>query len=596
MFENAIEINNLGKMYKLFQRPSSKILNALGIDKLFFWQKNSYREFWALRELNLNVRKGERLGIIGRNGAGKSTLLKIIAGNVTPTEGEIKVQGRIQALMELGTGFHPEFTGRQNIKASLSYQGIDVKKILAMEEEIIDFAELDEFIDQPVKTYSAGMYSRLAFSVATAVEPEILIIDEVLGAGDAYFTGKCIERMRKLTDASGATVLFVSHDLGSVQSLCDRVIWVNRGVICAEGNPLTVIKQYSAEVRRDEEIRLKTRDLKISKKYASLLDRDQDIYQSYLFRFVGIDGAHPGLKHKIRFIGLKCNQEIIGTIEPGAPMDNNPDQRNYLLDEPGYMDWGPAGKDEIGHFRPYGNFNGKFAHAPFEFSVPKSYLHLEKMTLEIKGDFLEPIGVELFIPDSNKYERIGIVEEYLGCREFVLQLNNSTEKDIQKTVCVKEQEINDIDEYGTKQAVITNTRLLNIEGNEVKTLFCNEPFRVVVEYEAKKPLLNPIFVFCIYSPAGICISQWITSSKDLGIEIVEGKGNVIFEGDDLLIGRGAYIASVAIFKHFDISGIEPEAYHLLDRCIHFQISDRNEIDRTDYGVCRQPVRVTHYVQ
>ena len=218
MTELAIKIYNLGKMYKLYNNPADKVMDAFGVNHLLFWKKTYYQEFWALRGLDLEVKKGERLGIIGRNGAGKSTLLKIITGNVSPTEGTVEVKGRVQALMELGTGFHPEFTGRQNIRASLAYQGMSQSVISEKEEEIIDFSELEDFIDQPIKTYSAGMYARLAFSTATSVQPEILIIDEVLGAGDAYFAGKCVERMKKLTEQSGATVLFVSHDLGSVQS------------------------------------------------------------------------------------------------------------------------------------------------------------------------------------------------------------------------------------------------------------------------------------------------------------------------------------------------------------------------------------------
>jgi len=180
-------------------------------------------------------------------------------------------------LLELGTGFHPEFSGRENIQSYLAYQGLSPKEIEAREEEIIDFSELEEFIDQPLKAYSAGMYARLAFSTATVIEPEILIIDEILGAGDAYFSGKCVERMNRITNDSGATVLFVSHDLSSVQALCDRVIWVNRGRIKRDGEPLSVIKEYMALVRREEEIRLRARDLRVSKKQALLLESQKDI-------------------------------------------------------------------------------------------------------------------------------------------------------------------------------------------------------------------------------------------------------------------------------------------------------------------------------
>lgn len=255
MSDVVIRLHKLGKMYRLYHRPVDKILDALGINHWLFWRKNYYRPFWALRDLNLEVRRGERVGLIGRNGAGKSTLLRLISKAVTPTEGECTVVGAVQALMQLGTGFHPEFTGLQNIQASLAYHGLTERQIGATTGDIIDFAELHEFIDQPVKTYSAGMYARLAFAVATSIEPEILIIDEILGAGDAYFYGKCVARMKQLTVDKGATVLFVSHDLPSVMALCDRALWIKSGRIVADGEPLKIVQAYYAEVQREENLR-----------------------------------------------------------------------------------------------------------------------------------------------------------------------------------------------------------------------------------------------------------------------------------------------------------------------------------------------------
>jgi ABC-type polysaccharide/polyol phosphate transport system ATPase subunit len=256
MSDAVIRLNNIGKMYRLYRRPVDKVLDALGVNRLLFWRRDYYRSFWALRGLNLEIGRGERVGLIGRNGAGKSTLLRIIANAALPTEGERSVQGRIQALMQLGTGFHPEFTGFQNIRAALSYHGLSETLISPLVDDIVDFAELREFIDQPVRTYSAGMYARLAFAVATSVEPEILIIDEILGAGDAYFYGKCVERMRRLTANNRTTVLFVSHDLSSVLALCNRAVWINGGRIVADGPPLDVTQAYYAEIQREENARL----------------------------------------------------------------------------------------------------------------------------------------------------------------------------------------------------------------------------------------------------------------------------------------------------------------------------------------------------
>ena len=207
-----------------------------------------------MRGISLELERGDSLGLIGQNGAGKSTLLNIVCGRLQPSSGSVTVRGNVQALMELGTGFHPEFSGRENILSSLAYQGVigsDARRLL---DAIVDFSELAEFIDQPLKTYSSGMYARLAFSAATEIVPDILIIDEVLGAGDAYFAAKCVDRMHRLTKEAGATVLLVSHDTVSVQKICDRAVWLDRGQIRMSADTLTIAKAYHAWVlERDEE-------------------------------------------------------------------------------------------------------------------------------------------------------------------------------------------------------------------------------------------------------------------------------------------------------------------------------------------------------
>jgi lipopolysaccharide transport system ATP-binding protein len=184
-------------------------------------------------------------------------LLNIICGRLQPTSGSVTVNGTTQALMDMGTGFHPEFTGRDNIISALAYQGVTGRAAKERLDDIVDFSELADFIDQPVKTYSSGMYARLAFSTATAISPDILVVDEILGAGDAYFAAKCAERMRRLTRDSGATVLFVSHDMGAVQRICERAVWIDRGRLRMEGPTLDISKSYYADVLAREEGRLR---------------------------------------------------------------------------------------------------------------------------------------------------------------------------------------------------------------------------------------------------------------------------------------------------------------------------------------------------
>jgi ABC-type polysaccharide/polyol phosphate transport system ATPase subunit len=248
MSECVIDIKDLSKVFRIFRNPRYRVLDVFGLPV----PRSSYEQCWALRDVNLSVPSGQRLGIIGSNGAGKSTLLKILAGLVPPTRGAVSVRGRVQALMELGTGFHPEFTGRQNVFAALGYRGITGADARRCFEEIVEFSELREVIERPLSTYSSGMYARLAFSVATSVKPEVLIVDEILSAGDAYFSGKCLRRMQQLTSEGGATVLFVSHDLHAVQALCTRALWLEKGRVMQDGDPLTIVKAYYQAVQEVE--------------------------------------------------------------------------------------------------------------------------------------------------------------------------------------------------------------------------------------------------------------------------------------------------------------------------------------------------------
>lgn len=607
MSDIVIQLENVGKLYKLYRRNTDKILEAFGLARWLFWRRGLSQAFWALRGLNLEVHKGERLGIIGRNGAGKSTLLKMITGNIAPTEGAVRVRGRIQALLELGTGFHPEFTGRRNIHASLAYQGFSPAQIREKEEEIIDFAELEDFIDQPVKIYSSGMYARLAFSTATAIEPEILVIDEVLGAGDAYFAGKCVERMKRLTEDSAATVLFVSHDLSSIQRLCNRAIWINRGRIVQQGDPLTMIKAYGAMVRQEEAIRLRARDLKVLKQRAALLERHDDIYERLLFHFVGVDGISPSRHSRIFRLRLVLGEEEIGVIDVGSPLDNSPEHLHYVMDTPRYMDWGPPQQDGSGMYREYGDFKGKYAHAPFEFAVPKRPHRVGRWSdfcLEVEAEVTtDTIAVEVY--DQHTYVRLGQLPE--GARQVTsLRLRKSAgsaqslssegvvavaaapEVSVQEPITsVRTIANTEASEYGTGEARITAVQIVDHRGEESRVLVTGQPLKVVLDFEAYQVLSNPVFVFCIYLADGQCFTQWVVTSEQLGHPHIRGKGRITFSVDRLVMGRAAYVASAAIFKHLRTDGHESESYHVLDRCIHFQIIQ--EIgDVVERGLCLQP--------
>lgn len=253
----VIEARSLTKVYKLYDKPQQKFLDMMGLLRT----KTAIAEHYALDGVDLSIGRGERVGIIGRNGAGKSTLLKLISGVIEPTRGSLHVDGSARALLEIGTGFHPEFSGRENVKAYLAQIGIAGRRGEQLLGEIVDFAELEEYIEQPLKTYSTGMAVRLMFATSTAVAPELLILDEVLGVGDAYFTRKSFDRIEEMCRRDGATLLLVSHDIYTSAKLCERMIWLERGRIVFDGDPNAAIKVYEDSIREQEEHRLRRKTL-----------------------------------------------------------------------------------------------------------------------------------------------------------------------------------------------------------------------------------------------------------------------------------------------------------------------------------------------
>ena len=238
MNDVAISVQNVTKLYKLYDKPADRFKESLGLTK-----KIKYKEHYALSDLSFDIKKGECVGIIGTNGAGKSTILKIITGVLNPTEGKVDIDGRISALLELGAGFNMEYTGIENVYLNGTMIGFTREEIDAKLNDILEFADIGDFVHQPVKTYSSGMFVRLAFAVAINIDPEILIVDEALSVGDVFFQAKCFKKFEEFKQM-GKTILFVSHDLSSISKYCDRAILLNKGKKLAEDKPNEIIDLY----------------------------------------------------------------------------------------------------------------------------------------------------------------------------------------------------------------------------------------------------------------------------------------------------------------------------------------------------------------
>jgi len=557
----SIEVRNVSKMYKKYNSNFNKILDLLGLS----FSKN-YEEFWPLKDINLLIKKGEKVGIIGRNGAGKTTLLSMISDNIKPTLGTIKVDGKVNALFVLGTGFHPEFSGRENIKSSLAFQGITGKEAKKIEKEIIEFSELEEFIDQPLKTYSAGMYTRLAFTVATAIKPEVLIIDEILGAGDAYFNAKALERMDKLTN-SGATVLFVSHDLSSVQKICDRCIWIDRGKIREDGKTLDVIKSYSADVRRREELRLLSQNSGVK-----LKNNDADTKQ-LLFRFITSNQTAPKEKGlKVHKISLYIKDNLFSEILLGDSMDNSIEQDGYIVTND-KINWSEPLKQDDKWYREFKDFGGEYTHAIGIFTIPKVIDNDDiSFKIEYFDDFEDEILFEVYDNNYNQYNTIEKIENISTNKWNILNIN--LKKEEQNTTQI---ENNSDDIFGTKEIEILNYKLFSNNEEEKYIYYIGETITLDIELIINKNLQkNPYFGYMLFDYKGNVINNFY---QEINIQNT-GKYKILNKiNNSCYLKANTFYISIAFYKNIDeYDNSKPwESYIVYDRKLEFKIESGRKV-------------------
>jgi ABC-type polysaccharide/polyol phosphate transport system ATPase subunit len=355
MSDLVIQAKNLKKIYRLYAGPGYRFLDMFG---MLGHRPAAYTEHAALDGVDLEIRRGEKVAIIGRNGAGKSTLLKLLTRVIEPSSGTLDVKGKAHALLQIGSGFHPDFTGRENVYAYLAQLGVTGREADRKYADIVEFAELEEYIAQPVKTYSSGMAVRLMFSTSTAITPDLLVLDEVLGVGDAYFAHKSYGRIRELCERDGTTLLLVTHDVYSAVSICERVIWIDRGRVLMDGDGASVINAYESSIRLQEEHRLR---LKAEHRSRELAAADRTV--PVVVEIYATDGAPPPCPMYFSRVDLFVHGARVGAL----PLDGTP-QPGAALQMEG-TSWGEAAEWAGRAARPMQNFGSPFHKVAGTFSA-----------------------------------------------------------------------------------------------------------------------------------------------------------------------------------------------------------------------------------
>jgi lipopolysaccharide transport system ATP-binding protein len=592
----GIRIAGVGKMYRLYASRFDTVLEGLGLSRLVPRRRVARPEFWALRGIDLEVRHGQRLGVIGRNGAGKSTLLKLITGNIDPTEGTVAVRGRVHALIDAGGGFHPEFTGRENIRAALTYQGLTPSEIGEAEAEIADFTELGEFLAQPFKTYSLGMQARLTFATATAIKPEILIIDEVLGAGDALFFSKAIERTRDLV-ASGASVIIVSHALDQIVRLCEEAVWLERGRIVKRGSSLEVVKAYEQFIRVLEDRRLRAKNRKVQQGAPH-----PDALTETLAIRVLVEGR-AGTYCDVYEIELVRDGQTEERVFVGDAQDTDPSHPAFVVIEGG--DWSVPQGGVTACSRRLA-VSGNSASGTVAFSLPwifeeSSYeimarvqAHgVDRLWLEVfrGGVLVDRYPLRASVEGGRESEpvllgRLAAASKLPAGRPHAADTaqRDGHEPDASPMAGLRRQTRSESRWPGEGSILIEEVRLLGPEATEQAVFVVGTPMTLRIGLRARHPgAFEMVPVAVLYRVDGIRVSSHVGKAATVVVAEAERKSALLRLGP-INLGNGRYVFSVAMYRSLDATA-GSEVYDLLDRSYEFEVMGTPALED---GVFRHP--------
>ena len=561
MSDPAIHLSGVGKMYKLFADRNDNLFDALGLPHFGSARAKRYREFWALRGIDLKLERGKRIGIIGRNGAGKTTLLKLITGNLEPTEGSLAVNGTVHALMDAGAGFHPEFNGYENIRSALAYQGLSKHAMRDAIDDIAEFTELGDFLQQPMKTYSLGMQARLAFATATTVRPEVLVIDEILGAGDAYFVAKSLERIHELT-SSGASMLIVSHSMAQITQLCEHAIWLDRGRIVTSGPSLEVVRSYEGHIRELDDRRIQERN---AKRQAGTATGALDQPELSLEIRVKTSGQSKAAIDVSEVVLVRDGRRT-DVIEVGAPQDIEPSKGAFVVLDG--SSWS-APLEINGRYARGLSSNG---HKHAAGSVIFNLLHLDSSTrYEVDIEYRRDDDVTGIVEARNG-TRIEEVGKLAGIPGDWHRARLRVPLAVDNTPAMREGQADLSHWPGEGSLRIRGVVLSNASGQPCAVFEPGDDLRVEIGFEpAETDTYEFLPAVVIYRLDGVNIStqigHWTTLSLRSG-----GRYRITMTLGNLNLGNGTYLASPVLYKVFDQYLVEaPVVYDWIDRGIEFQV-------------------------
>jgi ABC-type polysaccharide/polyol phosphate transport system ATPase subunit len=537
MNDVVIHARNLKKVYRLYAGPGYRFLDMFG---MLGKRPGAYTEHSALDGIDLDIRRGEKVAIIGRNGAGKSTFLKLVTNVIQPTSGELEVKGKAHALLQIGSGFHPDFTGRENVYAYLAQLGVAGSEAKRRCAEVIEFAELEEYIDQPVKTYSTGMAVRLMFSTSTAISPDLLVLDEVLGVGDAYFANKSYDRIRELCDRDGTTLMLVTHDIYSAIKICNRVIWIDRGRGFSEDEWAKIVKAFEDSIRRQEEEALRVRKVQ-------------------RLESVPAPGAVKASQHVIIELHARENQPqpcavyisrvelLVGNDVYALPLGDDAfgeSRPGHLQREPGC--WGPVVDWEGRQARPFLNYGSPFHKVAGALALPGSVSDLMVGGFSVRLNYWSEVPCDVLLRTFLGAKPFG-VETLPPSRKAWVSYTAAFEGSADARRRIVAEVINATGVNGTGVITVDDVSVAGPDGVSTHFLKHGEPATFSIRFRVVDRSLRERaqVVIAIHRDGALPVCRYV--AREL---MFDGRrapeGVVRLSLDRMVLGIGSYLVSVMI--------------------------------------------------